>query len=129
MLVGYVVVLITIPLYLSQELYLAYSAILGIILVAGASLTQGYVSVACVALLGFANAMMWPAIFPLAIRELGRHTETGAAMLIMAISGGAVIPQLFAVLKAHYDFQLVRSEEHTSELQSLMRISYRVFCL
>src|SRR3546814_5812037 len=25
--------------------------------------------------------------------------------------------------------QLVRSEEHTSELQSLMRISYAVFCL
>src|SRR3546814_16932874 len=45
MLVGYVVGLITIPRYLSQERYLAYSAILGIILVAGASLTQGYVSV------------------------------------------------------------------------------------
>src|SRR3546814_7716923 len=26
-------------------------------------------------------------------------------------------------------FQTVRSEEHTSELQSLMRISYAVFCL
>src|SRR3546814_1667613 len=26
-------------------------------------------------------------------------------------------------------FQVVRSEEHTSELQSLMRISYAVFCL
>src|SRR3546814_7127307 len=26
-------------------------------------------------------------------------------------------------------FKLVRSEEHTSELQSLMRISYAVFCL
>ena len=107
MLVGYVVGLIAIPRYLSQERYLAYSAMLGIVLVAGASLTQGYVSVACVALLGFANAMMWPTIFPLAIRGLGRHTETGAAALVMAISGGAVIPQLFAVLKAHYDFQLV----------------------
>src|SRR3546814_847613 len=28
-----------------------------------------------------------------------------------------------------YDNQVVRSEEHTSELQSLMRISYAVFCL
>src|SRR3546814_1303077 len=27
------------------------------------------------------------------------------------------------------DFQQARSEEHTSELQSLMRISYAVFCL
>lgn len=107
MLVGYVVGLIAIPRYLSQGRYLACSAMLGIILVAGASFTQGYVSVACVALLGFANAMMWPTIFPLAIRGLGRHTETGAAALVMAISGGAVIPQLFAVLKTYYDFQLV----------------------
>src|SRR3546814_8318345 len=29
----------------------------------------------------------------------------------------------------HPDFQKDRSEEHTSELQSLMRISYAVFCL
>src|SRR3546814_1878055 len=28
-----------------------------------------------------------------------------------------------------YTFDLFRSEEHTSELQSLMRISYAVFCL
>src|SRR3546814_5231519 len=30
---------------------------------------------------------------------------------------------------AHHPFGLTRSEEHTSELQSLMRISYAVFCL
>ena len=59
------------------------------------------------ALLGFANAMMWPAIFPLAIRGLGRFTETGSALLVMGIAGGAIIPQLFAVLKQHIDFQLV----------------------
>jgi fucose permease len=50
---------------------------------------------------------MWPAIFPLAIRGLGRHTELGSAFLIMGIAGGAVIPQLFAHLKQHYDFQAV----------------------
>ena len=69
--------------------------------------THGYVSVGFVAALGFANAMMWPAIFPLAIRGLGRFTEKGSALLIMGIAGGAIIPQLFAVLKQHYDFQAV----------------------
>src|SRR3546814_2010686 len=35
-----------------------------------------------------------------------------------------------AALLTHPDFDmLARSEEHTSELQSLMRISYAVFCL
>jgi MFS transporter, FHS family, L-fucose permease len=62
--------------------------------------------VAFIASLGFANAMMWPAIFPLAIRGLGRHTETGSALLIMAIAGGALLPYAFALLKQHVDFQL-----------------------
>jgi FHS family L-fucose permease-like MFS transporter len=107
MLVGYVVGFIAIPRYVSQERYLAASALLGALLSFGAYLTQGYVSVGFVAALGFANAMMWPAIFPLAIRGLGRHTELGSAFLIMGIAGGAIIPQLFAHLKVQHDFQLV----------------------
>jgi fucose permease len=50
---------------------------------------------------------MWPAIFPLAIRNLGRFTEKGSAILIMGIAGGAILPNIFATLKEHYDFQAV----------------------
>ena len=107
MLVGYVTGLLTIPRFISQARYLTCSAILGIVFSIGAFLTQGYISVAFVAALGFANAMMWPAIFPLAIAGLGRLTETGSALLIMGIAGGAIIPQAFALLREHYDFQLV----------------------
>jgi len=107
MLLGYVVGFILIPKYISQERYLAVSAVLGAILALGAYLTSGYVSVGFVAALGFANAMMWPAIFPLAIRGLGRFTEHGSALLIMGIAGGAIIPQVFAHLKASHDFQAV----------------------
>ncbi len=106
MLVGYVVGLLVIPRFISQQSYLAVSAGLGVILTVGAYLTTGYASVAFIASLGFANAMMWPAIFPLAIRHLGRHTETGSALLIMAICGGALMPYAFGVLKEHVDFQL-----------------------
>ncbi|HEY3949908.1 sugar MFS transporter [Phenylobacterium sp.] len=107
MLAGYVSGLIFTPKPLSQQTYLQGSALLGVVLVAGAFLTKGYVSVGFVAALGFANAMMWPAIFPLAIKGLGRVTETGSALLVMGIVGGAVIPQAFAILKQHYDFQAV----------------------
>jgi len=82
-------------------------AALGVVLAIAAYCTHDYVSVGCVAALGFANAMMWPAIFPLAIARLGRHTETGSALLIMGIAGGAIIPQIFARLREHHDFQLV----------------------
>ncbi|WP_368563409.1 sugar MFS transporter [Pseudoxanthomonas sp. UTMC 1351] len=107
MLCGYVAGLIAIPRFISQERYLSVSAVLGLLFAIGALLTQGYVSVGFVAALGFANAMMWPAIWPLTIKGLGRFTETGSALLVMGIAGGAIIPQLFAVLKQHYDFQWV----------------------
>jgi glucose/galactose transporter len=107
MLVGYVVGFLTIPRIVSQQRYLAFSAVAGMVLALAAALTHGYASVACVAALGFANAMMWPAIFPLAIHGLGRLIERGSALLIMGIAGGAIIPQAFAYLKQTYDFQLV----------------------
>ena len=107
MLLGYVAGLVAIPRLVSQQVYLTWSALLGVLLVTGAFLTEGYVSVGFVAALGFANAMMWPAIFPLAIQGLGRHTELGSALLVMGIVGGAIIPRLFAGLKQDHDFQLV----------------------
>ncbi len=107
MLIGYLVGLLLIPRFISQQRYLAVSAVLGVLFTLGAYLTTGYASVVFVATLGFANAMMWPAIFPLAIRGLGALTEFGSAFLIMGIAGGAIIPQLYAHLKEHYAFQAV----------------------
>lgn len=99
MLVGYVIGIFTIPKYLSQQNALAISAILGIVFSVGVFVTQGYVAISFIALLGLANALMWPALFPLAISGLGRFTKTGAALLIMGIAGGAVVPLLYTTLK------------------------------
>lgn len=107
MLVGYVIGLFTIPKFLSQQTALKISAILGILFTAAAYFTTGYVSVGFVAALGLANALMWPAIFPMAISGLGKFTEKGSAILIMGIAGGAIIPKAFASLKETYNFQLV----------------------
>jgi glucose/galactose transporter len=107
MLLGYILGLITIPKYISQQKALTVSAVLGILFTIGAFLTSNYISVGFVAALGFANAMMWPAIFPLAINRLGRFTEKGSAILIMGIVGGAIIPKAFASFKEQYNFQTV----------------------
>lgn len=107
MLVGYILGLITIPKFISQQGALRISAILGIVFTILAAVTQGYISVGFVAALGLANALMWPAIFPLAIDGLGKFTEKGSAILIMGIAGGAIIPKIFASLKEEYNFQLV----------------------
>lgn len=98
MLVGYVVGIITIPKYLSQDMGLRICAILGILFTACAFMTSGYVAVTFIALLGLANSLMWPAIFPLAIEKLGSFTKLGSAFLIMGIVGGGVLPQIFSRL-------------------------------
>ena len=46
----------------------------------------------------FANSLMWPAIWPLAIKDLGKFTKTGASLLVMGIVGGGVIPLLFGYI-------------------------------
>jgi len=98
MIVGYIIGIIAIPKYISQAAALKVSAILGIIFALAAILTNGYVSVLCIALLGLANSLMWPAIWPLAIADLGRFTKIGSSYLIMAIAGGALIPLLYGRL-------------------------------
>lgn len=99
MLAGYVIGIFTIPKYLSQQKALAISAILGVVFSLCIFFTTGYVAISFIALLGLANALMWPAIFPLAISGLGKFTKTGAALLIMGIAGGALLPLLYTTLK------------------------------
>ncbi|MDB5157676.1 MAG: glucose/galactose transporter, partial [Mucilaginibacter sp.] len=106
MVIGYIIGIITIPKYISQEKALMISAIVGILFSIAAYLTHGYISIMFIALLGFANSLMWPAIFPLAIKGLGKYTKLGSALLIMGIAGGAVLPQIYAALAKSIPTQL-----------------------
>jgi glucose/galactose transporter len=87
-----------IPKYLSQKKALIISAILGIVFSICILLTNGFTSVLFVAALGIANALVWPAVWPLTLDGLGKFTKTASALLIMAISGGAIIPPLYGRL-------------------------------
>lgn len=99
MLVGYVIGIFTIPKIISQQTALKFSALLGIVFSIAVFITSGYTAILFIALLGLANALMWPAIWPLAIDKLGQFTKTGSALLVMGIAGGAVVPLLYATLK------------------------------
>ena len=94
LLAGYLLSIVAIPRFISQQNALRYGMILSLLLTVGALVTDGFVSVLCVALLGFAIAPAWPAIWPLALNRLGKFTKLGSALLIMAIAGGAVLPLL-----------------------------------
>lgn len=105
MIAGYIMGIILIPKYLSQEKALTISAVLGIVFSLAAIYSPPLVSVTFVALLGFANALVWPAIWPLALHGLGRFIKTGSAMLIMAIAGGAILPLVWGKIADDYTSQ------------------------
>jgi glucose/galactose transporter len=113
MVLGYIIGVLFIPKYLSQQKALLGSSIAGILLILGVvfSSSESYVvseflwgwsgvatlpdTITFVALLGIANALVWPTIWPLALKGLGRYTAQGSALLIMAIAGGAILPLVF----------------------------------
>jgi glucose/galactose transporter len=96
--VGYIAGMAVVPKYVSQRSALAISAVLALIMAFVAVFTPASLSIAMIIGLSFAHAMMWPCIFPLSLVGLGKYTELGSALLIMAVAGGAVLPLGYAVL-------------------------------
>lgn len=92
MLVGYILGILFIPKVISQQKALQLSAILGVVFSVIVLFSPATISVLFVALLGLANALVWPAIWPLALEGLGKFTKTASALLVMAIAGGAILP-------------------------------------
>lgn len=98
MLAGYIIGIVAIPKYISQVKALKISPVAGLLFAAIALCTNGLVSVTFIALLGLANSLIWPSIWPLAINGLGRFTKIGSSFLIIAIGGGAILPLIYGWL-------------------------------
>ncbi|MBK7212734.1 MAG: sugar MFS transporter [Bacteroidales bacterium] len=129
MVFGYILGIILIPKIISQSKALVISALLGALFALGAAVSSvtdnslfssmfGWLNtglgfnipmipnaVFFVTLLGWANALMWPAIWPLALNNLGKYTKIGSALLVMGIAGGALIPPTYAKLGQSIGFQ------------------------
>ncbi|WP_010664888.1 glucose/galactose MFS transporter [Marinilabilia salmonicolor] len=105
MVVGYIAGIILIPKYVSQSKALVVStvtAIAGSLLVV---LTPMEISIFFVVLIALGAALMWPAIWPLAMTDLGRFTKAGGSLMVVAIVGGALIPTLYGFLKDMFGAQ------------------------
>jgi len=126
MIIGYICGIIFIPRMLSQVNALRISAILGLVFTVGAIITPAHqqitmpfrdlvtfdavtltipVTVLFVALLGLANALIWPSMWPLALNGVGRFTKTASALLIMAVVGGALIPLAYGKMADIFNTQ------------------------
>lgn len=106
MIVAYIAGIISIPKYISQHKALSVSAFSGLILTVGVLALPGHLSVWIVALLGFCNALIWPSIWPLALKDLGNYTSKGSALLIMGIVGGAITPFLYGSIAAELNTKI-----------------------
>jgi FHS family L-fucose permease-like MFS transporter len=71
---------------------LMFNAIIAILLLLTTVMMHGHVAMWAVLAIGLFNSVMFPTIFSLAIRGLGRHTPTASGMLCVAIVGGAIVP-------------------------------------
>lgn len=105
MVIGYLLGVTLIPKVISQRFALKASAVLGVVFALGAIFTNGLTSVIFVAMFGLANALVWPAIWPLALSGLGSFISTGSALLVMAISGGAILPLVWGYLSDVFSTQ------------------------
>lgn len=99
---GYFMGVFLTPNIISQEALFKIFLVISLGLISGVLLTTGKISILMLSLLGFTHAIMWPAIWPMSIKGLGRHTKIGSALLIMGIAGGAVIPFIYGSLGDHY---------------------------
>lgn len=98
MVIGYIIGIIAIPKFINQETALKLCAIAGILFTFGIVFTSGMTSLYFVALLGLANSLIWPAIWPLALKGVGKFTSAASGILVMGIAGGAIIPPLYGQL-------------------------------
>lgn len=77
---------------------LGFNAIVASLLVIASMLSFGHFAMWTILLVGLFNSIMFPSIFTLGVDGLGPLTGDGSALLIAAIVGGAIIPELQGLL-------------------------------
>ncbi|MDE5607676.1 MAG: sugar MFS transporter [Muribaculaceae bacterium] len=106
-LIGYLLGITLIPRYISQKNALIVCTIIGLLLSIGVLFIHTDVtifghhsslSIWLLAALGFPNSLIYAGIWPHAIRNLGRFTKIGSSLLVMALCGNAIMPQIYALI-------------------------------
>ena len=64
-------------------------------------LGSGVAPLWAVVLIGFFHSIMFPTIFALSIKQLGRYTKLGSSLLVASIIGGAIFPAMMGFISDH----------------------------
>ena len=96
-LVGYLIGILTIPKYLSQQTALLICTVAGLVLSIMVLAFPPKASIWFLVLLGIPNSLIYAGIWPLAIKGLGRWTNLGSSLLVMALCGNAIMSLLYGL--------------------------------
>ena len=105
MVVGYICGIMLIPRHMSQGAAMRICSTFGIVGSILVVLLPAQISIWAIFVMALGCSLLWPALWPLAMTDLGRFTKSGSALLTMAMAGGAVIPTLFGYLKDSFGAQ------------------------
>ena len=83
------------------SLYAAVNILLCLVVV----LMPGMISIYALMAILFFESIMFPTIFALGVRNLGRYTKRGGSFIIMSISGGAIMPFVMGWMADRYSTQ------------------------
>lgn len=84
--------------FVRAELLLAGSAMICIALSLVAIMASGMLAVGAVVTIAFFMSIMFPTIFSLGIKDLGKDTKFGSSLIIMSIVGGAILPPVMGFI-------------------------------
>ena len=85
----------------ATRLVLGFNAIVAAVLVCLSMSSAGHVAMWAMLTVGLFNSIMFPSIFTLGIEGLGPLTGEASGLLVMAIVGGAIIPEMQGILADH----------------------------
>lgn len=99
MVIGYICGIIFIPKYLSQAKALLICSILAIFGAFMVVFTPEAISIWFIIFMAVGCSLMWPALWPLAMTDLGKFTKAGSSLMVIAIVGGALVPTIYGFAK------------------------------
>jgi FHS family L-fucose permease-like MFS transporter len=91
--------------FVRTERALAAVASCALLLVAITFFGHGHIALWAIVSCGLFNSVMWPCIFPLGVKGLGKRTSQGSGILVMMVVGGAIIPEVQGLLADKFGYQ------------------------
>jgi MFS transporter, FHS family, L-fucose permease len=91
--------------YIRDNILLSIFSLLAVVACLIGILGEGHLAVYAILSVNFFMSIMFPTIFALGVKDLGKHTKLGSSFIIMAIVGGAILPPVMGIMSEQGSIQ------------------------